>query len=146
MRQQTIIGSDNGLSHDRHQAIIWTNAGILLIGRLGTNFSEILIEVHTFSFTKLHLKMSSPKWWPCCLGLNVLITPTISISHVGLANSYIGLMNPNSINCDDYTDWAIRRRHPLVCGIHVVVSHTLARAHAPHMDVWNLKSELYWKS
>ena len=28
----TIIGSDNGLSPERRQAIIWTNAGILLIG------------------------------------------------------------------------------------------------------------------
>ena len=28
----TIIGSDNGLSPGRRQAIIWTNAGILLIG------------------------------------------------------------------------------------------------------------------
>ena len=27
----TIIGSDNGLSPDRRQAIIWTKAGILLI-------------------------------------------------------------------------------------------------------------------
>ena len=39
----TIIGSDNGLSPERRHAIIWTNAGILLIGPLGTNFSEILI-------------------------------------------------------------------------------------------------------
>ena len=39
----TIIGSDNGLSPDWRQAIIWTNAGILLIGPLGTNFSDILI-------------------------------------------------------------------------------------------------------
>ena len=37
----TIIGSDNGLSPDWGQAIIWTNAGILLIRLLGTNFSEI---------------------------------------------------------------------------------------------------------
>ena len=37
----TIIGSDNGLSPGRHEAIIWTNAGIWLIGNLGTNFSEI---------------------------------------------------------------------------------------------------------
>ena len=44
----TIIGSDNGLSPERPQAIIWTNAGILLIGPLGTNFSEILIEIQTF--------------------------------------------------------------------------------------------------
>ena len=68
----TIIGSDNGLSPERRQAIIWTNAGILLIGPLGTNFSEILIEIQTFSLKKIHLKMSSVK---CCsfrLGLNVL--------------------------------------------------------------------------
>ena len=37
-----IIGSDNGLSPGRRQAIIWTNTGILLIRPLGTNFSEIL--------------------------------------------------------------------------------------------------------
>ena len=38
----TTIGSDNGLSPGRRQAIIWTNDGILLIRTLGTNFSEIL--------------------------------------------------------------------------------------------------------
>ena len=43
------------------QAIIWTNAEVLLIGHLGTNFSEILIEIKTFSFKKIHLKMSSAK-------------------------------------------------------------------------------------
>ena len=47
----TITGSDNGLSPGRRQAIIWTNAGILLIGSLGTNFGENLIEILTFSFT-----------------------------------------------------------------------------------------------
>ena len=46
--KQTIIGSDNGLSPGRRQAIIWTNAGILVNGPLGTNFSEILIEIQTF--------------------------------------------------------------------------------------------------
>ena len=67
----TIIGSDNGLSPDRRQAIIWTNTGIFLIGPLGTNFSEILIANHTFSFKKMHLKRSSAKWRPFCVGLNV---------------------------------------------------------------------------
>ena len=38
----TNIHSDNGLSPERRQAIIWTNVGILLIGHLGTNFSENL--------------------------------------------------------------------------------------------------------
>ena len=68
----TIIGSDNGLPPDRCQAIIWTNAAIWLIRTLGTNFSEILSEIHSFSFKKMHLKMSSAKWQPFCLGLNVL--------------------------------------------------------------------------
>ena len=68
----TIISSDNGLSPGRSQVIFWTNAGILLIGTLGTNFSEILIEIHAFSFKKMHLKMSSGKWRPLCLGLHVL--------------------------------------------------------------------------
>ena len=68
----TIIGSDNGLSPYRRQAIIWTNAGILLIGPLRTKFSEILIGIQTFSFKKMHLKVSSAKWRSCCLGLNVL--------------------------------------------------------------------------
>ena len=68
----TTIGSVNGLSPGRRQAIIWTNAGILLIGPLGTNFSETLNGIQTFSFKKMHLKMSSAKWRPSCLGLNVL--------------------------------------------------------------------------
>ena len=49
VNELTIIGSDNGLSPGRRQAIIWTNAGLVLIGHLETNFSEILIGIHTFS-------------------------------------------------------------------------------------------------
>ena len=55
----TIIGSDNGLSPGRRQAIMWTNAVILLIGPLGTIFSDILGQISTFSFKKTHLKVSS---------------------------------------------------------------------------------------
>ena len=54
-----IISSDNGLLPGRRQAIIQTNAGILLIGPLGTNFSEIQIEILTSSFKK--------NVWICCL-------------------------------------------------------------------------------
>ena len=79
----TIIVSDNGLSPGRRQAIIWTNVGILLIETLGTNFSEILIEIITFSVKKMHLKMSSGKWRPFCLGLNVLKNPFYKWSYTG---------------------------------------------------------------
>ena len=67
----TIIGSDNGLSPGRCQAIILKNAGILLIGPLG-NFNEISIEIPTFSMKKIRLKVSSAKCCPFRLGLNVL--------------------------------------------------------------------------
>ena len=73
----TIIGSDKCLSPGRRQAIIWTNAGILLIRTSGTNFSEILSEIHAFSFKKMHLKMSSAKWCPFCFGLKMLRMQTI---------------------------------------------------------------------
>ena len=58
--KQTIISSNQ------------TNAGILLIERFGTNFSEISIAIQIFSFKKMHVKMSSAKWHLFCLGLNVL--------------------------------------------------------------------------
>ena len=66
-----IIGSDNGLSPGRRQAIIWTNAAIFLIGLLGTNFSEIL--------KKIRLKMSSAKCQPFCFGLTVLISGKVDL-------------------------------------------------------------------
>ena len=72
-----IIGSDNGSSPGRRQAIIWTNAGILLTGPLWTSFSEILIELLTFSFKKMGLKVSSAKRRPFCLGLNVLMSALV---------------------------------------------------------------------
>ena len=59
-----IIGSDNGLSPGRRQAIIRTNVGILLIGPLGTNFSEILIKVYTFALKEMHFKNSVCKMAP----------------------------------------------------------------------------------
>ena len=48
------------------------DAGLLLIGPLGTNFCEILIRIQAFSFKKMHLKMSSAKCRRFGLNLNVL--------------------------------------------------------------------------
>ena len=75
----TIIGSGNGLSPGRRQAIIWTNAVILLTEPLGTNFSDILIEIHTFSFKRMRLKVSSAKWQKFCLSLNVLRVKELAV-------------------------------------------------------------------
>ena len=65
-----IIGSVNGLSPGWHPTIIWTNAGIMLIGPLGTNFSQILIENIYIVIQKMHFKMSSANWRPSCPRLN----------------------------------------------------------------------------
>ena len=46
--------------------------GLLSTETLGTNFDEIVIDIQTFSFKKMRLKMSSGKWRPFCLGLSVL--------------------------------------------------------------------------
>ena len=75
-----IVGSDNGLSLGWRQAIIWTDAGIWITGPLATNFNEILIAIETFSFRKMYLKMSSGKFQPFCLGLNVIIKVSYRIS------------------------------------------------------------------
>ena len=73
VNRRTNFNSDNGLASGRRQAIIWTNAG-MLIGPLWTNFSEIWMAIYTFSFKKMHLKMPFGKWRPFYLGLNVLKT------------------------------------------------------------------------
>ena len=70
-----IIGSDNGLSTGRRQAIIWTSAGVLLIGPLGRNFTEI--EIYSFSFwrnwsglyiNQLTIIIYPVYWWWACNG------------------------------------------------------------------------------
>ena len=65
---QVSIGSDNGLSPVWRQAIILTNAGLLSIEPLGTNFSYISLKIQYFSFMKMHLKLLSAIWWPFCPG------------------------------------------------------------------------------
>ena len=73
----TIIVSDNGLLSGRRQAIILTIAGILFIGPLGTNCSENLIKIHTFSFKKIYFKMLFGICRPFCLSLKCMCKTTI---------------------------------------------------------------------
>ena len=118
----TIIGSDNGLSPGRRKAIIWINAGILLIWPLGTNFSEILIAIKAFSFNKMHLKVSSAKRRPFCLGLNVLskIFFTLKIQW-DLSRSHellwvMSFVQRNVIrNCDCQKNLGENISHKLIC-------------------------------
>ena len=50
------IGLNNSLTPIQRQAIIYTNAALLSIGAIGTNFGEIFNRLHNFSFTKVLLK------------------------------------------------------------------------------------------
>ena len=51
--------------------IVWTSAGLLPIGTLGTTFSEILIKLQILSFTKINLKISYAKRRPFSRGRGV---------------------------------------------------------------------------
>ena len=129
-----IIGSDNGLSPSRSQAIIWTNARISSIWPLGTKLIETLIEIYTFSFKKMHFNMSPAKWRPFCLGLNVLIqTPHDS----DLAGS-----TDNKIQSILINRWHVfSRKISLITRLtHVLFLET------PGLDVFILIDDLDWLS
>ena len=80
----TIISWDNGLSPGQHQAIISTNTGLSMIGPLGTNLSEIWIDISIVSFKKMCFKMSG-KWQQFFIGLNVLYLQEIrTVKHTVL--------------------------------------------------------------
>ena len=116
-----IIGSNNGLLPGRCQAIIWTNAGILLIGTLGTNFSEVLSEIHTFSFKKMPLKMPSGKWRQFCLDLNAWMC--LSVGWDYLSHSQISMAAPSDTiltSKENIYHILAYQRHPITHkGVHV---------------------------
>ena len=141
----TITGSDNGLAPGRRQAIIWTNAGILLIGPLGTNLSENLIEILTFSFTKMRLKVSSAKWRPFCLGFNELTDDKSTLFQVMAwycqatshylrqcwpkSMSPFGITRPQCVSYNwsaSYTHWMWPATWSILCVDRVYVGNMLA--------------------
>ena len=91
----TIIGSNIDLAPGWRQAIIWTNAGILLIGPLGTKFSEILIEILAFSLKKNVFKNVICEWRPFCFSLNVLSEYYSCAFQGPIGQSYINQMSWN---------------------------------------------------
>ena len=103
--KKTIIGSDNGLSPPRHQAIISANAKLLLIGPLGIKF---LIKIHTFWFKKMYFKMSA-KWRPFCLSFNVLILPAIFINKLLLSTSKYIMTNNYDMHVIFKMDYSNRK-------------------------------------
>ena len=84
---------------------IWINVGILSIGPLETNFSEILIKIQIISFKERYLKLSTAKWWPFWLSLNVLklgginSTSQIAFSSWGQHGAHLGPVGPRWAPC-----------------------------------------------
>ena len=123
----TVIGSDNGLSPGRREAIIWTNDWILLIGPLGTNFGEFFyrnsyIQENAFEnvVQKMVAILSQPQW------VNTSI------------HSHIGIKNPGQPLCYQEIN------APLVLFPHPVVSQAPQAACHPNLrpaqldrDFWN---------
>ena len=101
----TIIGSDNGLSPGRRQAIIWTNAGISLIRNLGRNVSEILAKFIHFHSRKciwkcrlrngVYLVSASMSLWEHYQG-------SIDVNHVLKHCHYGPVFDYNQPDDDDY--------------------------------------------
>ena len=100
------IGSDNSLAPVRRQAIIQINADLMSFGPLETNFSEILIKLHEFSFKKMPLKMSSAKWWQ---------KQTVSVVSASDKNNHICFwtfctkMTMSLVNVLDKSDYVIAK-------------------------------------
>ena len=114
----TVIGSNNGFSPGWRQAIIWNNARILLIGPLGINFSEILIEIHKLIFNEICLKVLPSKSHPFCLGLNVLHSLWTSNNNATYGDLCYGASLVSSNSKSGFT-FIIAMLQVILCCIHL---------------------------
>ena len=90
--RQTIIGSDNGLLPERCQAIIWTNAGILLNWTLGKKLNRNLnIFIQENGFENVVWKMSAILSQPQCVKFWVLFSLN-DVTHVLNQNWFLLLL------------------------------------------------------
>ena len=84
-----IIGYLNGLLFVRCRAITTTNTHLSATGSLGRNFREFWIKTTSFSFQKIHLKMSKnlpkfPSAILCCTRDITVLCPIILTNSHGL--------------------------------------------------------------
>ena len=67
-----IIASDNGLSSDRCQTIVWPRWWFIFIKLLGTNLREIWIKIQEFPRIEITLESEFAKCRPFSLGVHSL--------------------------------------------------------------------------
>ena len=122
----TIIGSDNGLSPGRRQAIIWSNAGILLIGPFGTNFRDILIEIHIYFFREDALEIVVRK-------LVTILSRPQCVKHPIASHRFFGLVKTSTCLCKTWSPLEFNREwrlwpgspHKNKCGALKFISFSL---------------------
>ena len=159
----TIIGSDNGLSPGRRQAIIWTNAGILLIWTLGTNASDSLAEFNHFHSSKYIWKCQQNGGYyvlaPLCVkgclttdGYEISCNPGIKNMHVVgwylVAHCLIWIfcliLCPKNMGCNPYHNIKCILAKPMLvmvgASLHIklliIISHT---CHINYMNRWRCR-------
>ena len=143
----SIIGSDNGLPPDRHQAVIRTTDGILLIQTLGTNFCEILREIHTFSvknaFENVVCEMAAISfrpWWvknPVHSGQNSRYGPHVEFlitNYRTFSRGMIRIDDPNNyayLECLGGSRFDRENDMPILCSlsVHHVVGTAIGNVH-----------------
>ena len=146
----TSIASDNGLSPRRRQAIIWNIVGIMLIGPLGTNFSEILIEIQTFIFIEENTfenavyEMSVILSLPQCVNNADCRVPCISLipwsqvcSHMNIVLRWgywtllNKIQNDSNLTPTDSQQYTTSRQVSLVSSMYLAIS-TIIYIHVYH--------------
>ena len=93
------VAFTSGQFHRKHWRFKLLSSGILLIGTLGTNFSDILSEIYIFSFRKMHLKMSA-KWRAFCLCFSVLKLTLMFIAMTSSSEFVCIVFSLHTISCD----------------------------------------------
>ena len=153
----TNIGSDNGLSPGRRQAIIWTIAGILLIGPLGTNFSEILSEFKHFLSRKCIWKwrlqngvhLSRPQWVKSCMFI-VFTCLCCQVADVG--GGYSAAVDGTHQESEDYPRIAQYRKVGTTASINTLrrgdkmaaISQTIFSNASPWMKTFEFQMIFHW--
>ena len=118
---QIIIGSDNGMLPGRRQAIIWTNAGILLIGALGTNFSEISLKIQTLSFKQNAFENI------VCEMASILSLPEC-----------VDMLKPVLDFCPEARQQCCRGTSQISQSNHNIIGKNLAPSSLPNLLMWHL--------
>ena len=121
-----------------------TNAGLLSIEPLETNFGEILVKNRSFSFKKMSSKMSSAKWRPFCLGGDEVITAQMRDL---MAESYLGyeinITYPTSTVITYVLDTFFWYQSPQISFVFIFIGYTEWLNHLIQLGTTDMAFQMY---